>query len=248
MADVFVSYARTDHSRVAPLVAAIEAQGWSVWWDPALAAGQEFDRRIAAELAVAAAVLVVWTPRSVESRWVRGEAREAADRGILVPVRFDAARLPIDVRALHTIDLDQAGADSPQRQEMLQALGVLVARARGTAGDAFVPAAPAATPEPSRVTIAVLPFANLGDDPEQAFFCDGICEDIITELSRWRLLAVRSRAASFRHRGVALDLRQVARELDVRYLVEGSVRRLGERLRISVQLIDSRTGSHLWAE
>ena len=98
MADVFVSYARSDKPRVAPLVAAIEAQGWSVWWDPEIATGQEFDRQIAAELKVATAVLVVWTPKSVESRWVRGEAREAAERGILVPVRFEQAE-PADRRA-----------------------------------------------------------------------------------------------------------------------------------------------------
>ena len=84
MADVFISYARSDRERVAPLVAAIEAQGWTVWWDPEIDPGQEFDRLIAAELKAAAAVLVVWTPDSVTSRWVRGEAREGADRGVLV--------------------------------------------------------------------------------------------------------------------------------------------------------------------
>src|SRR5512134_1090361 len=121
MADVFVSYARADKARVAPLVAAIEAEGWSVWWDPAIVPGQEFDHQIAAELKAAVAVLVVWTPKSVDSRWVRGEAREAADRGILVPVRFDRASLPIDVRALHTTDLDDSGLDarSPHVQEVL---------------------------------------------------------------------------------------------------------------------------------
>ena len=122
MADVFVSYARSDKLRVAPLVAAIEAQGWSVWWDPEIAPGQEFDRQIAAELKIAAAVLVVWTPNSVESRWVRGEAREGAERGILVPVRFEGATLPIDVRTLHTTDFDSWGNDprSPQVQEVLR--------------------------------------------------------------------------------------------------------------------------------
>jgi adenylate cyclase len=78
MADVFVSYARSDRARIAPLVAAIEAKGWSVWWDAEIDPGQEFDRRIAEELKAAAAVLVVWTPHSVTSRWVRGEAREGS--------------------------------------------------------------------------------------------------------------------------------------------------------------------------
>ena len=101
---------------------------------------------------------------------------------------------------------------------------------------------------PERVAICVLPFANMSGDPEQAFFSDGISEDVITELSRWRLLAVRSRSASFRFRGTAVDTQQVARELNVRFIVEGSLRRIGERIRISVQLIDNETGSHVWAE
>jgi TolB-like protein len=113
-----------------------------------------------------------------------------------------------------------------------------------------IPAKPAADMPlgPARVTICVLPFANMSGDPEQEYFSDGITEDIITELSRWRLLAVRSRSASFRYRGAALDMKQVARELNVRFIVEGSVRRMGGRIRISAQLIDDETGSHVWAE
>src|SRR5215471_11333085 len=132
MADVFVSYARTDKPRVAPLVAAIEGHGLSVWWDPAISPGEEFDRLIATQLGAAAAVLVVWTANSVGSRWVRGEARHGADRGILVPVRFDGAELPIDVRALHTIDLDERTLDerNPGVREVLRALAAMVARRR----------------------------------------------------------------------------------------------------------------------
>ena len=252
MADVFVSYARSDKARVAPLVAAIEAKGWSVWWDPEITPGQEFDRQIAAELKIAAAVLVVWTPNSVESRWVRGEARDGAERGILVPVRFEGASLPIDVRALHTTEFDEWDGDvrSQQVQEVLRALGALIDRRRapqsGTAKSGSVPPAPATGP--ARVAICVLPFANMSGDPGQEYFSDGITEDIITELSRWRLLSVRSRSASFRYRGVAVDMKQVARELNVRFIVEGSVRRMGPRVRISAQLIDAETGSHIWAE
>jgi len=252
MADVFVSYARRDKARVAPLVASIEARGWSVWWDPEIAPGQEFDRLIEAELSVAAAVLVVWTPTSVESRWVRGEARDAAERGILVPVRFDAAHLPIDVRAIHTIDLDDSGTDagSAKIQEMLRALGGLISRRQAphaeTARAEAAPIAPA--PAANRIAMCVLPFTNMSGDPGQEFFSDGITEDIITELSRWRFLAVRSRSASFRYRGAAVDMKLVARELNVRFIVEGSVRRVAERIRITAQLIDAETGDHIWAE
>jgi uncharacterized protein (DUF924 family)/TolB-like protein/class 3 adenylate cyclase/Flp pilus assembly protein TadD len=119
------------------------------------------------------------------------------------------------------------------------------------------PAPAAATPQAplppppatgERLAIAILPFANLGGDPEQGYFSDGVTEDLITELSRWRMFSVRSRSASFQYRGVALDLREVARALDVRFLVEGSVRRLGDRVRITAQLIDTLSGSHVWAE
>ncbi|MGP8230046.1 MAG: TIR domain-containing protein [Steroidobacteraceae bacterium] len=252
MADVFVSYARSDKALVAPLVAAIEAKGWSVWWDPAIDPGQEFDRQISAGLEAAAAVLVVWTPTSVASRWVRGEARDGAERGVLVPVRFKHASLPIDVRALHTTDLDDWREDpcSAPAQEVLRALEALINRDRAPApassASGLMPSAPAV--EPARVTICVLPFANMSGDPEQEYFSDGITEDIITELSRWRLLAVRSRSASFRYRGIAVDMKQVARELNVRYILEGSVRRMGARIRINAQLIDTGSGSHVWAE
>ena len=106
MADIFVSYSRQDRARVTPLVAALETHGWSVWWDPDISPGEEFDSLISRELEGAKSLIVVWTPQSVESRWVRGEARDAANRGVLVPVRFDNAKLPIDFRALHATDLD----------------------------------------------------------------------------------------------------------------------------------------------
>lgn len=101
---------------------------------------------------------------------------------------------------------------------------------------------------PDKPSIAVMPLLNLSGDPAQDYFSDGITEDIITELSRWRRLAVRSRSASFRYRGLAVDLKQVARELSVRYVVEGSIRRVGERIRINVQLVDAETGSDVWGE
>jgi len=129
-------------------VAAIESKGWSVWWDPEINPGQEFDDQIEAEIEAALAVLVVWTPVSVVSRWVRGEAREAAERGILVPVRFDQARLPMDVRAIHTTDLDGWNADpaSPVFQEVLRALSAMMARRGGqSAAAAPAPAAPASS-------------------------------------------------------------------------------------------------------
>lgn len=104
---------------------------------------------------------------------------------------------------------------------------------------------PAQTDRPS---IVVMPFSNLSDDPSQNYFSDGLTEDITTELSRWHLLAVRPRSASFRFRGTAVDTTQVARELNVRFVVEGSVRRMGDRIRISVRLVNAVSGSQIWVE
>ena len=251
MADVFVSYARADKARVAPLVAAIEAKGWSVWWDPEITPGQEFDDQIDAEINAAKAVLVVWTPTSVTSRWVRGEAREAAERGILVPVRFEQARLPMDVRAIHTTDLDSWREDpaNPAVQECLYALGAMIARAQVAESAKAASAAAASTAtNTERFSICVLPFINMSGDPEQEYFSDGITEDIITDLSKISALEVVSRNDSFLYKGKQIEVLKVAHEAKVSHVLEGSVRRAGGRVRITAQLIDGASSKHLWAE
>jgi len=101
---------------------------------------------------------------------------------------------------------------------------------------------------PDRASIAILPFANLSADPEQDYFSDGIVEDITTALSRNRAFFVIARNSSFTYKGVAIDIKQVGRELGVRYVLEGSVRRAGGRLRVTGQLIESASGHHLWAD
>ena len=103
-------------------------------------------------------------------------------------------------------------------------------------------------PLPDRPSIAVLPFANMSGDPDQEYFADGISEDLITGLSHIRWLFVIARNSTFVYKGRAVDVKQVSRELGVRYVLEGSVRRAGTRLRISAQLIDALTGGHHWAE
>jgi adenylate cyclase len=99
-----------------------------------------------------------------------------------------------------------------------------------------------------RPSVAVLPFANLNGDPQQDYFSDGITEDITTELSRFSELVVIARNSAFQYKGRAVDIRQVGRDLGARYVLEGSVRRTGDRIRIAAQLIDAVTGAHRWAE
>jgi TolB-like protein/class 3 adenylate cyclase len=107
---------------------------------------------------------------------------------------------------------------------------------------------PQALPLPDKPSIAVLPFQNMSGDPEQDYFADGMAEDIITALSRFKALFVIARNSSFTYKGRAVDVKQVGRELGVRYVLEGSVRKAANRVRITGQLVDTATGGHLWAE
>lgn len=117
------------------------------------------------------------------------------------------------------------------------------------AGDPAAPTEKPATPEGFRKpSIAVLPFANMSADPEQGFFADGITEDIITGLSRFPGLAVIARNSSFAYKDKAVNVIEIGRELGVGYVVEGSVRKAGNRMRVTVQLVDASSGEHIWAE
>ena len=117
-----------------------------------------------------------------------------------------------------------------------------------TAADAETEQARPTLTLPNRPSIAILPFANMSGDPEQEYFADGMVEEIITALSRLRWLFVIARNSSFTYKGRAVDVRQVGRELGVRYVLEGSVRKSANRVRITGQLIDTATGAHLWAD
>jgi adenylate cyclase len=111
-----------------------------------------------------------------------------------------------------------------------------------------LPAAPARLALPDKPSIAVLPFQNMSGDPEQEYFADGMVEDITTGLSGIKWLFVIARNSSFIYKGKAIDVRQAGRELGVRYILEGGVRKAGQRLRVTAQLVEAETGSHLWAD
>jgi adenylate cyclase len=245
LADIFVSYSRSDKARVAPLVAALETEGWSVWWDPEITPGEEFDALISRELEASRALIVVWTPASVDSRWVRGEARDAADRGVLVPVRFDAAKMPIDFRAVHTTDLDGWGDD--RQSAAFQGLRKALEAKLGA--PPRKPAAPAATVEKKpEVAICVLPFANMSGDPEQEYFSDGITEDIITDLGKVSALSIVSRNMAFSFKGAKGGVSEIGRQTKATYVLVGSVRKAGERVRITAQLVNAATEAQAWGE
>ena len=116
-----------------------------------------------------------------------------------------------------------------------------------TAYNPIEPPKPALT-LPDKPSIAILPFINLSSDPEQDYFADGMAEDIITALSRFKALFVIARNSSFTYKGRTVDVKVVGRELGVRYVLEGSVRKAANRVRITGQLVDTATGAHLWAD
>ncbi len=228
---------------MAPLVAALEAEGWSIWWDPEIAPGEEFDELISRELDAARSLIVVWTAASVDSRWVRGEARDAADRGVLVPVRLDNSRLPIDFRAVHTTDLDGWRGDpqSPAFQGLRKALESKL----GAPRKAVAAAAPEKTPE---VSICVLPFANMSGDPEQEYFSDGITEDIITDLGKVSALSIVARNMAFSFKGAKGGVGEIGRQTKAAYVLAGSVRKAGARVRITAQLVNAANEAQVWGE
>ena len=139
--------------------------------------------------------------------------------------------------------LDLAFEDLGERSLKNIAAPVRVFRVRTNGG-----AAAQAPQRPAKPSIIVLPFTNMSGDPEQEFFADGLTEDILTDLSRFHELFVISRNTSFKYKGPAVDVRKVAHELGVQYVVEGSVRKAGKRVRVTVQLIDAESDRHLWAE
>src|SRR5262249_21261084 len=120
------------------------------------------------------------------------------------------------------------------------------AMAEGTVAPATAP--PAALPLPDKPSIAVLPFQNMSGDPEQEYFVDGLVEDIITALSPGKWLFVIARNSSFIYKGRGVDVRQVGRDLGVRYVLEGSIRKAANTIRLTAQLIDASSRDHLWAD
>jgi adenylate cyclase len=136
---------------------------------------------------------------------------------------------------------------TPRRRSWI-ALGAAAVLIAAIGASVWFSRQPAGLPLPDRPSIAVLPFTNMSADAQQEYFSDGVSEDIITALSKFRDLFVIARNSSFTYKGKPFDVKQIGRELGVRYLLEGSVRRDAERLRITAQLIDSASGRHIWAD
>lgn len=247
MSRIFVSYAREDVDTARQLADGLAETGHEVWWDNHLAGGSRFANEIDQALKDAEAVVVLWSDSSINSAWVLDEAAEGRDSDRLVPIALGSAKPPLGFRQFHTIDL----GSSPDRRRSGAFEELLNAIARKCGSEARTetlrPAAEAKN-SAETVSICILPFANMSGDPEQEYFSDGISEDITTDLSKFSALEVVARNTAFSFKGQNRDVKQVARQLGVSHVLEGSVRKAGGRVRINAQLIDGKTGNHLWAD
>jgi adenylate cyclase len=244
LAKVFLSYSREDEATAKQLADGIGRAGHDVWWDRHIQGGSRFSSEIDRELKSAEAVVVVWSPTSVESAWVQDEAAEGRDTGRLVPVTIGGSRPPLGFRQFHTVDLAEWNGDgAPERfEDLLEA----ISKTAGNNAAAKVPASE--VKKAQETSVCVLPFVNMSGDPEQEYFSDGITEDIITDLSKVSALLVIARNTAFTFKGRILDVQEIASALGVSHVLEGSVRKAGDRVRITAQLIDSKTGGHVWAD
>jgi len=182
------------------------------------------------------------------------EGEDIYGDGVNVAARLEALADPGGIcltAAVHQnvkakLDLEFDDLGEQRFKNIAEPVRVFRARPRGAA----VPVSRAADspPRPDKPSIAVLPFVNMSGDPDQEYFSDGITEDIITELSRFHEFAVIARNSSFRYKGQSPKIEDVGRELGAKFVVEGSVRKIGNRVRVTVQLIDSTSAAHVWAE
>ena len=259
LADIFLSYNREDQSIARRFAEAFEREDLSVWWDVTLRSGEAYDEVTEAALRRArAGVVVLWSPRSVVSRWCRAEATLADRLKTLVPATVEPCERPIMFELTQTAELSHWQGDPDDRAWR----GFLEDVRRHVAAHSPAPDAPApgpllrATAEPppakrhggKRPTLAVLPFTNRAGTPDDDAFGDAMAEDISTALSRGHGLRLIAHGAVANIRDKEPDVRRIGAALGADYVMEGNVRRMGGALRVTAQLLEARSGAILWTE
>ncbi|WP_037501758.1 TIR domain-containing protein [Sphingomonas jaspsi] len=270
---VFLSYARADQAVAEKLIAALQGEGFSVWWDGLIGGGHEFSEKIEQALGAAGAVVVLWSEQSKRSQWVRDEAGFARDHNRLVPVSIDGAEAPLGFRQINRINLKSwnGRADGREFQLLCQSIRSLVdgrplertlpgrgptlsrrhallgggalALAAGAGGLWWLRGSPA-----SATSVAVIPFRNLSGDPGQDYFSEGLAEELRTTLSQAEQLQVAAQASSDTFKDGQADAKTMARSLGVGFLVEGSVRRSPETIRVATRIVDGKSGLDRWSQ
>jgi TolB-like protein len=251
MPDVFLSYTREDQATAQRFAEAFEGQGWSVWWDATLRSGEAYDQVTEEALRTAKAVVVLWSKKSVVSRWVRAEATLADRNRTLAPARIEPCDLPIMFELTQTADLTHwtGAASDPAWRAFLADLSRFT-----EAGDApqrpaprsSTLAAPPPPPHSTRPSIAVLPFVSRSEVKKDDVFAHGLVEDLTATLSMNPRMKVIASSATAAYREEARDLRQIGRDLGAGYLLEGNVRRVAKDLRVTAQLVEAQSGNILW--
>ncbi len=201
----------------------------------------------------AKAVVVLWSKHSVNSRWVRAEATQAQASSRLVPVMIEGCRRPIMFELTHTAELQDWNGDQADArwQSFMDGLRRFVGKSAtpATASAATLGGAPGPGDELfNRPAVAVLPFANLSGEPEQEYFVDGITQDIVSALSYWRWFPVIARNSTLVYKKQSVDIKEIGQKLGAKYVLEGSVRKSGGRVRVTAQLIDASNGHQLWSQ
>ena len=245
MADIFVSYGRSTEAQAKQVADALRAAGYTVWRDDELPAHRAYSDVIEERLRSAKAVIVLWSVEAARSQWVRAEADIAREAGTLVQVTIDGALPPIPFNQIQCAVLEDWSGDTSTAgwQKVESSIAMLVGAPKLSEAPPDSKSAPA-----KRVAILVLPFINLSGDAEQEYFSDGITDDIITDLSKVSALSIIARNTAFTFKGQTLDVEQLARQLNVTHILEGSVRKSGDRVRINAQLINGEAGDHVWAD
>ncbi len=257
MPDIFLSYNREDQARAKLFADAFQAQGFDVWWDVGLKTGEAYDQVTEKALRTARAVVVLWSKKSVESRWVRAEATLADRNKTLVPCMIEPCERPIMFELTQTAELSHWQGDASDKAwaAFLSDVKRFVAKDEAPAAAAQATPLTAPTVEEtlkpgqsgSAPSLAVLPFTNRSSLPEDEVFAEGMVEDVISALSQGvNVRVLGSTATANLSRAAITDLAAVGRQLGVRYLLEGNVRRVGANLRVVTQLLEAATGEVVW--
>jgi adenylate cyclase len=245
MSDVFISYARSTATQAQAVGEALRSLGYGVWRDDELPAHRSYAEVIEERLKAAKAVVVIWSAEAVKSEWVQSEADRARMDRKLVQVRIDAAALPMPFDRIQCADLTgwTGNLQAHDWRKVVASVADLVAGATGEPA-AVAPAPPLALP--AKPSIAVMPFVNVSGDAEQEYFADGMLLEIVEALSRIKSIFVVASGSSLSFKGKGVAPQEAARQLGVRYILEGSIRKAGGRVRIGVQLIDAADGVQIW--
>ena len=263
ISDIFLSYTRSDVEIARRFAEGLEREGFTVWWDQALRSGEAYDEVTEAALKGAKAVVVLWSPASVVSRWVRAEATIADRKNTLVPVMIAPCERPIMFELRQTAELGHwngAPGDAGWLA-FVEDVAKFVSKPYQPAHQPrLIDPAPAAravaaTPVPGSLLavdtsplLGVLAFDNLSSDEELTFFCEGVSEEIQRTVASATSLRVVARSSSFQFRGAGKSVAVVASALGASHLLDGTVRRSGSRVRISAELVECATQNVLWAD